>query len=90
MFLHSIPSATDPVPFLCSSVPSHRPSHSRQALKFVFEIKTEPTLRALVAIFIVAFCSGSLASIAIYLGDPLTGKFCALVLAAIVLLALRY
>ncbi len=39
----------------------------------------------MVAIFIVAFCSGSLASIAIYLGDPLTGKFCALVLAAVVL-----
>ena len=61
-------------------------------MKFVFEIKTEPTLRALVAIFVVAFCSASLASISVYLSlsDPLTGKFCALVLATIVFLALRY
>ena len=62
--------------------PLHRP------MKFDFEIKTEPTLRALVAIAIVAFGSGSLASIAVGLGDPLTGQFCALVLMAIVFLAL--
>ena len=59
-------------------------------MKFVFEIKTEPTLRALVAIFVVAFCSALLASISVYLSNPLTAKFCALVLAAIVFLALRY
>jgi len=59
-------------------------------MKFVFEIKTEPTLRALVAIFVVAFCSALLASILVYLSNPLTAKFCALVLAAIVFLALRY
>ena len=58
-------------------------------MNFDFEIKTEPTLRALVAIAIVAFGSGSLASIAVALGDPLTGQFCALVLMAIVFLALR-
>ena len=46
-------------------------------MKFVSEIKTEPTLRASVAILVVAFCSASLASIAVYLSDPLTGKFCA-------------
>jgi hypothetical protein len=59
-------------------------------MKFDFEIKTEPTLRALVAISIVAFSSGLLASTVVYLGDPLTGKFCVLVLAIIVFLALRY
>jgi hypothetical protein len=59
-------------------------------MKFDFEIKTEPTLHALVAIAIVAFSSGSLASIVVALGDPLTGQFCALVLVAIVFLALRY
>ena len=42
-------------------------------MTFDFEIKTEPTLHALVAIAIVAFSSGSLASIAVALGDPLTG-----------------
>ena len=59
-------------------------------MNFDFEIKTEPTLHALVAVAIVAFSSGSLASITVALGDPLTGQFCALVLAAIVFLALRY
>ncbi len=58
-------------------------------MKFDFEIKTESTLRALVVIAIVAFSSGSLASIAVALGDPLTGQFCALVLVVIVFLALR-
>ena len=65
------------------------PSPSRQPMKFGFKIKTEPTLRALVVIAIVAFGSGSLATIALALGDPLTGQLCALVLMAIVFLALR-
>jgi hypothetical protein len=59
-------------------------------MKFNFKIKTDPTLHALVMISIVAFSSGSLTSIAVYLGDPLTGQLCALVLAAIVFLTLRY
>ncbi len=59
-------------------------------MKFDFEIKTDPTLCALVAIVIVAFSSGLLASTAVYLGDPMTGQLCALVLPAIVFLALRY
>jgi hypothetical protein len=59
-------------------------------MKIVFEIKTEPTLRALVAILAVAFCSASLASIAVNLADPLTGKFCALVLATTVFFVIRY
>jgi hypothetical protein len=59
-------------------------------MKIVFEIKTEPTLRATVAILVVAFCSASLASIAVSLGDPLTGKFCASVLATVVFFASRY
>jgi hypothetical protein len=59
-------------------------------MKFDFEIKTEPTLCTLVAIFIVAFCYGSLASIAIYLDTPLTGIYCATVLAIIVFMAPRF
>ena len=59
-------------------------------MKFDFKIKTVPTLCILVAISIVAFSSGLLASIAVYLGDPLTAQLCALVLAAIVFLTLRY
>ena len=59
-------------------------------MKLVFEMKTDPTLRALVAIRVVAFCSTSLASIAVNLADSLTGKFCALVLATIVFFVIRY
>ncbi len=60
-------------------------------MKFDFEIKTEPTLRALVVIAIVISCSGSLATIAIYYPDnSLMGIYCATVLAIIVFLALRF
>ncbi len=59
-------------------------------MKFNSKIKTEPTLRALVVILIVAICSGSLASIAIYLDNPLPGIYCATVLAIIVFLALWF
>jgi hypothetical protein len=59
-------------------------------MKFDFEIKTDPTLRTLVAILIVAFSSGLLASITVYLGGPLTAQLSALVLVAIVFLTLRY
>ncbi len=86
MFLHSLPSAAD-LSALGMTIIIVVLSSLRWPMKFVFEIKTEPTLRALVAIAIVAFSSGSLASIAIALGDPLTGQFCALVLVAIVFLA---
>jgi hypothetical protein len=59
-------------------------------MKFDFKIKTDPMLCAVVAILIAAFCLGSLASIAIYLDIPLTGIYCASVLAAIVFLALHF
>jgi hypothetical protein len=60
------------------------------AMKFNFEIKIEPTLCTLVVISIVACCSGSLASIAIYLDNPATGIYCTTILAIIVFLALFY
>ena len=59
-------------------------------MKFDFKIKTEPTLRALVAILIVTVCSGSLASIANYLDNLLTGIYRATVLVNIVFLAFRF
>jgi hypothetical protein len=59
-------------------------------MKFNFEIKTEPTLHAVMAISIAAFCLGSLASITIYFDNPLTGIFCATILAATVFLALCF
>jgi len=57
-------------------------------MKFDFEIKTESTLRALVVIAIIISCSGSLATITIYLDNPLVGIYCATVLTIIVFLAL--
>ena len=59
-------------------------------MKFDFKIKTDPTLCTLMAILIVAFSSGSLTSILVYLGDPLTAQLCVLVLMAIVFLTLQY
>jgi hypothetical protein len=44
----------------------------------------------MVVIFIIACCSGSLASIAVYLNNPTTVIYCATILVVIVFLALRY
>jgi hypothetical protein len=59
-------------------------------MKFDFEIKTKPTLWALVVFSIMACCSGSLASIAVYLDNPATSIYCATILEIIVFLALQY
>jgi hypothetical protein len=59
-------------------------------MKFDFKIKTELTLCAVVIISIVACCSGSLVSIAVYLNNPTTGIYCATILVVIVFLALHY
>ncbi len=57
-------------------------------MKLVFEIKTEPVTQASNIVAVVAFSSGSLALIAIYLQSPSVCVFCAIVLAVIVYLAL--
>jgi hypothetical protein len=58
-------------------------------MKFAFEIKTEPVVQASIIVTIVAFSSGSLALIAIYLQSSLVCVFCAIVLAVIVYSALH-
>ena len=58
-------------------------------MKLVFEIKTEPVTQAAIIIGVVVSAAGSLATIAIYVDSPLTGIFCAVVLAIIVYLALH-
>jgi hypothetical protein len=60
------------------------------SMKFNFKIKTEPTLRALVIISIVACCSGSLAYIVVYLNNPTTGIYCATILVVMDFFALCY
>jgi hypothetical protein len=59
-------------------------------MKFVFEIKTEPVTQASIIISVVAFSSGSLATIAVYSDSPLVCVLCAIVLALIVYAALRF
>ncbi len=63
------------------------PSLVRSPVKLVFEIKTEPVNQASI-IAIVAFSSGALALIAIYLQRPSVSIFCAVVLTLIVYSAL--
>jgi hypothetical protein len=57
-------------------------------MKFAFKIKTEPVTQGSIIISVVAFASGSLATIAIYVNNPINGIICAIVLAVIVSLAL--
>jgi hypothetical protein len=57
-------------------------------MKFAFEIKTEPVVQASIIVAVVAFSSGSLASITIYLQSPLVCVFCAMFLVVIVYSAL--
>jgi hypothetical protein len=58
-------------------------------MKFAFEIKTELVTQASIIVAVVAFSSGSLASIAIYSQSPLVSASCAVVLAVIVYSSLR-
>ncbi len=58
-------------------------------MKLVFDIKTEPVTQATIIIGVVAFASGSLATIAIYVHSLIAGIICAVVLAIIIYLALR-
>jgi hypothetical protein len=57
-------------------------------MKFAFEIKTKPVTQAAIIISIVAFASGFLALIAIYLRSLLAGIVCTIVLVIIVYLTL--
>jgi hypothetical protein len=57
-------------------------------MKFSFEIKTELVVQVSIIIAVVAFSSGSLASIAIYSQSLLVCVLCVIVLAVIVYSAL--
>ena len=59
-------------------------------MKFAFEIKTEPVTQAAIVIAVVAFSSGSLATVAVYSQSPTVSIICSVVLAIIVYLALRF
>ena len=59
-------------------------------MKFAFEIKTEPVTQAAIIVSVVAFSSGSLATIAIYAQRPSVSIICSVVLAFIVYLALQF
>jgi hypothetical protein len=59
-------------------------------MKFAFEIKTEPVTQAAIIVAVVAFSSGSLATVAVYAKSPPVSIICSVVLAIIVYLALRF
>ena len=59
-------------------------------MKFAFEIKTEPVTQASIIVAVIAFSSGSLATIAIYAQSPPVSIICLVVLAFIVYLTLRF
>jgi hypothetical protein len=72
-------------PFLPSA-----PSLLALLMKFAFEIKTEPVTQAAIIVTVVAFSSGSLATVAVYAQSPPICTICSVVLAIIVYLALRF
>jgi hypothetical protein len=53
-------------------------------MTFAFEIKTEPVAQAAIIIAIVAFSSGSLATIAIYATNPTISTFCVVLLTSLI------
>jgi hypothetical protein len=53
-------------------------------MKFAFEIKTKLVVQVSIIAAVVAFSSGSLALIVIYLQSPLACTFCAIILVVIV------
>ncbi len=59
-------------------------------MKLVFKIKTEPVTQASIIIAVITFSSGSLATIAVYSESPSVCVFCAIVLALIIYVALRF
>jgi hypothetical protein len=59
-------------------------------MKLAFEIKTEPVTQAAIIVAVVAFSSASLATIAIYSNNSTVSTFCAVALAVVVYLALRF
>ncbi len=59
-------------------------------MKFTFEIKTEPVIQAAIIVAGIAFSADSLAPIANYATNLIVSTFCAVTLAFIVYLALRF
>jgi hypothetical protein len=57
-------------------------------MKFAFEIKTELVTQATIIIGVVAFFSGSLATITVYRGYASAGIVCTIILAVIIYLSL--
>ena len=56
-------------------------------MKIAFEIKTKPVVQAAIIIGVIAFSSGSLATIMIFIDNLIAGITCAVVLVIIIYLA---
>ena len=59
-------------------------------MKFAFKLKTEPVTQAAIIIAVIAFSSGSLATVAIYAQSPPVSIICLVVYAIVVYLALQF
>ena len=59
-------------------------------MKFAFEIKMEPVTQAAIIVAVVAFSSGSLATVDFYAQSPPVSIICSVVLVIIVYLALCF
>ncbi len=57
-------------------------------MKYIFEIKTEPTLHAAVVIFVIVAFSSALAVIAVSLNSPSIAIYCVAILALIIWIAM--
>jgi hypothetical protein len=77
---------------LFPSSPFYHLPHSLLALlmKCAFKIKTEPVTQAAIIFAVVAFSSGSLATVAIYTQSLPVSIICSVVLAIVIYLALRF
>jgi hypothetical protein len=86
-----LPVTRAPSPTLSlESIVTFPPLPSAPGMKFAFEIKTEPVMQAAIIIAVVAFSSGSLATVTIYTNNSTVSTFYAVALAVIIYLALRF
>jgi hypothetical protein len=75
-----VPSST----LSLKSIVTFPPLPSALGMKFAFEIKTEPVTQAAIIVAVVAFSSGSLATIAFYTNNSTISTFCVVILAVII------
>ena len=92
VFIHSSFLSHEHLHTLFLSTPFYRLLHLLLAplMQFAFKLKTEPVTQAAIIIAVIAFSSGSLATVAIYAQSPPVSIICLVVYAIVVYLALQF